>query len=108
MHPSVLPLERTLAMNTRLFLNGIDGIDDTMALERPKEGTNHVAFLALHMLDARYFLLHAAGVELSFQRSSLVGSRNSCGLYSSHRQTAAARRAEVELLDTLPAHRQQD
>ncbi len=25
MHPSVLPLERTLAMNTRLFLNGLDG-----------------------------------------------------------------------------------
>ena len=35
-----------------------------MALERPKEGTNHVAFLALHMLDARYFLLRMAGIDL--------------------------------------------
>ena len=57
MHPSVLPLARTLDMNTRLFLKCLDGVDDTMALERPKEGTNHVAFLALHMLDARYFIL---------------------------------------------------
>ena len=64
MLPSVLPLEHTLDMNTRLLLNRLHGVDDSMALERSKEGTNHVAFLALHMLDARYFLLRTAGVEL--------------------------------------------
>ena len=26
MHPSILPLERTLDMNTRLFLNCLDGV----------------------------------------------------------------------------------
>ena len=93
MHPSVLPLERTLDMNTRLLLNCLDGVDDTMALERPKEGTNHVAFLALHMLDARYFLLRTAGVELDCPFKDLLEGKKGVDDFEAYPALAEVRDA---------------
>lgn len=62
-HPSVVPLKRTLDLNTRLFLSCIDGVRDEAALERPGGRTNHIAFLAVHLLDARCYLARGAGLE---------------------------------------------
>jgi len=64
MHPSVSPLKRTLELNTRLFLNCLDGVTDAMALKRPSAETNHVAFVAVHVLDARYYLARAVGLTI--------------------------------------------
>lgn len=63
MTPSIEPLKRTLDLNTRLFLNALDGIDEKMARQRPNESTNHVAFLACHLVDARHYLARALGLE---------------------------------------------
>ena len=101
MHPSVLPLERTLDMNTRLFLNCLDGVDDTMALERPKEGTNHVAFLALHMLDARYFLLRTARVELDCPFKDLLEGKKGVDDIEAYPTLAEVRDAWADVSEKL-------
>ena len=101
MHPSVLPLERTLDMNTRLFLNCLDGVDDTMALERPKEGTNHVAFLALHMLDARYFLLRTAGVEFDCPFKDLLEGKKGVDDFEAFPALAEVRDAWADVSEKL-------
>jgi uncharacterized damage-inducible protein DinB len=56
MHPSVAPLHRTLRLNTRLYLNCLEGVDDQAARRRPNEHTNSLAFVALHLVDSRHFL----------------------------------------------------
>jgi len=62
MHPSLAPLKRTLELNARLVPNCLDGVSDELATRRPSAGTNHIAFVALHILDARYYLAAALGV----------------------------------------------
>lgn len=64
MHASVLPLKRTLDLNTRLFVNCLDGVSDEMALKRSEGSNNPMAFLAVHVLDARYYLARSAGLEI--------------------------------------------
>ncbi len=46
MNDALVPLVRTLDLNTRLFLNALDGVDDKIATSRPNESTNHIAFVA--------------------------------------------------------------
>ncbi len=55
--------EKTLLLNTRLFDNCLHGVDDDTARRRPNEHTNHMAFLACHLVDARYFLAKLLGSE---------------------------------------------
>jgi uncharacterized damage-inducible protein DinB len=61
-NPVVQPLARTLELNTRLLLNALDGVDDEAARKRPDDRTNHIAFLACHLVDARHFLARAIGL----------------------------------------------
>jgi uncharacterized damage-inducible protein DinB len=62
MNPAVSPLKHTLDLNTRLVLNALEGIDDDMARTRPNGHTNHVAFLACHLVDSRHYLAKALGL----------------------------------------------
>lgn len=62
MNPAVTPLKRTLDLNTRLLLNALEGVDDEKARTRPNGTTNHVAFLACHLVDARHYLARALGL----------------------------------------------
>lgn len=61
---NVMPLKRTLDLNTRLLVNALDGISDEEATRRPNDVTNHIAFLAAHVLDARYFMAREVGLGL--------------------------------------------
>lgn len=61
MNPVVRPLVQTLELNTRLLLNALDGIDEEAARKRPNERTNHVLFLACHLVDARHYLARSLG-----------------------------------------------
>ena len=61
MHPLMAAHEKTLLLNTRLFENCLDGVDDATACRRPNEHTNHMAFLACHLVDGRYFLAKLLG-----------------------------------------------
>lgn len=51
------------ALNTRLLQNGFDGLDEAASLRRPNDQTNHAAFIALHLIDARYYLAGLVGLD---------------------------------------------
>lgn len=57
------PFGGALARNTRLFLNCLEGLTDVEAAARPNERTNSLAFVALHLVDVRFYLAGFLGVE---------------------------------------------
>ncbi|MEE9180602.1 MAG: DinB family protein [Vicinamibacteria bacterium] len=75
MNDALVPLVRTLDLNTRLFLNALDGVDDKIATSRPNESTNHIAFVACHLVDARHYLGNAVGRESISPFKELEGAR---------------------------------
>jgi uncharacterized damage-inducible protein DinB len=60
---AIAPLHEMAKLNTRLFLNCLDGVDDAMARKRPNADTNSIGFLACHILHARYYLASYVGLE---------------------------------------------
>ena len=54
----------TCRLNHRLLLACLDGMDDTAAQKVLAPDTNHAAFLVLHLIDARCFLLKMLGEEV--------------------------------------------
>lgn len=64
MELSIVPLQLMLDLNTRLFVNCLDGVDDATAQKRLEGATNNLAFTALHVADARYFVAGLLGVEV--------------------------------------------
>jgi uncharacterized damage-inducible protein DinB len=63
MDPRARPLAETLRLNTRLFLNCLHGVDDESGKIRVSDRTNHLTFIAVHVVDARDYLLGALGGE---------------------------------------------
>lgn len=57
-------MRRTFDLNTRLLLSALDGVDEATVLRRPAKDTNHIAFLACHLIDARHYLAGLLGLEL--------------------------------------------
>jgi uncharacterized damage-inducible protein DinB len=57
------PLYEIFKLNTRLFLNCLDGMDDDRASWRPTATTNSAAFLALHLVQTRHSLAALIGLE---------------------------------------------
>lgn len=53
-----------LKLNTRLFLNCLDGVSNDMAWTRPNERTNSIGFIALHLVDARYYIADYLDIDL--------------------------------------------
>jgi hypothetical protein len=62
MNPLIVSHFGTLKLNTRLFINCLDGVGDATAQQSPGDCTNNMTFLALHLLDARSFLARYLGV----------------------------------------------
>lgn len=63
MNPEIKPLLSLAKLNTRLFLNALDGVKKEQARKRPSDKTNNILFTVCHMLDARYFLANLLGVK---------------------------------------------
>jgi len=61
MHARLEPLHEIAVLNHRLFLNCLEDLDDAAARRRPSDDVNHIAFIALHVVDARYFLVRQMG-----------------------------------------------
>lgn len=61
MNARVVPVWEILKVNSRLVRNALSGVSREEAESRPNARTNHIAFLAVHLLDARYYLLKLAG-----------------------------------------------
>ena len=75
MNAALGPLCKTLNLNTRLFLSAVNGVDDTVAVTRPNAGTNHIAFISCHLVDARYYLATCAGSETQSPFKELENAR---------------------------------
>jgi len=65
MDPRVQPLAAILRLNTRLFLNCLDGLSDEMARVRHASGVNSATFIAAHVTDSRFFILKTLGGTLA-------------------------------------------
>jgi uncharacterized damage-inducible protein DinB len=65
MEPSVQPFYELLRLNTKLFANCLDGLDEETARTRVNGRTNNVAFITCHLVDARYFLASYLGAPAS-------------------------------------------
>src|SRR5512135_2317869 len=61
MDQRIAPLAEILRLNTRLFVNCLDGMTDDGAAVRPSASTNSAAFVAAHVAEARFFLLNMLG-----------------------------------------------
>jgi uncharacterized damage-inducible protein DinB len=59
----IAPLAEILRLNTVLFRNCLDGLNDQQAAVRPSNGTNSAAFIAAHLASSRFFLLKTLGVD---------------------------------------------
>jgi len=66
-----------LQLNTRLFLNCLADVDDETAAKRPGGEANSIAFIALHVLDARYYLASLVGHEQTNPYKELLDPVNS-------------------------------
>ncbi len=62
MNVRIEPLLVTLNLNGRLFANALAGVDDAVGTTRPNSNTNHMAFIACHLLDARHYLAEYTGL----------------------------------------------
>jgi len=56
-------ISELLRLNTLLFRNCLVGMTDEQSRRRPTPTTNHAAFVAAHVADARFFLLKVLGAE---------------------------------------------
>ncbi len=63
MEARTAPFADLLRLNTRLFRNCLDGLTEEQASQRPSSATNHAAFIAAHMADARFYLLEILGAK---------------------------------------------
>ena len=63
MNVQVAPLWEILALNSRLFHNCLADVDDASAQTRPGAVANNMAFIAVHVLDARAWMARYLGVE---------------------------------------------
>lgn len=97
MHPSVAPLHRTLRLNTRLYLNCLEGVDDDAARRRPDARTNSMAFIALHLVDSRHFLARMLGVEAHHPFAALLDAVRGIDELREVPPLAAVRAAWIEV-----------
>lgn len=57
-------LAEGLELNRRLLLHCFDGVDEAAALQRIDQRTNHMAFVACHLVDARFYLARLLGAPV--------------------------------------------
>ena len=55
-----------MRLNTRLFLNVLDGINDKQAKKRLNKMTNNIGFIAIHLSDARFYWCDYLGVKVKY------------------------------------------
>lgn len=72
MHPLVAPLHGLFRLHTRLYLNCLEGVDDHAARRRPDGRTNSLAFVAVHLVDARHFLAAYLAAEAANPFAALL------------------------------------
>jgi uncharacterized damage-inducible protein DinB len=74
MDPAVKPLLSLTRLNSELFLNVLDEVNEEQAKKRPGDRSNNIIFTVCHMLDARYFLANLLGVKAECPYKALFDS----------------------------------
>lgn len=64
MNDSLVPLYEQFKLNSRLFLNCLDGWKEDQARWRPSPDANSAAFIALHLVDSRHYIARIVGVAM--------------------------------------------
>jgi uncharacterized damage-inducible protein DinB len=77
MDTRLVPLADILRLNTRLFLNCLDEVDDAAGSRRISSATNSLAFVAVHVLDARAYLTKALGGDGTHAFTEMLSAVNS-------------------------------
>ncbi len=77
MQPSLSPLYEIFKINSRLFLNCLDGMDEDQARWRPSDATNSAGFIALHLVDSRYRFAAMIGLTLTSPFAAITEGRRS-------------------------------
>lgn len=107
MDTRIAPLADILRLNTVLFRNCLDGLNDQQAAVRPSNGTNSAAFIAAHLASSRFFLLKTLGVDERDPLSPYLDGRkgiDECAQLPSLREIDAAWTQGAHLLrDRLEA-----
>lgn len=74
MDTRIAPLSVILELNTRLFRNCLEGMDDDAGARRIDDRTNPPSFVAAHLLDARAYLARLLGLDAAHPyREELAG-----------------------------------
>lgn len=60
----IIPVNSLFYINTKLFINCMEGVTQELFLKRTDANINNIAFLASHLLDARFFMGSIAGLQL--------------------------------------------
>lgn len=64
MDPRLQGLTAQLSLQSKLFLNCLEGITDQDAAVRAGGTTNNMAFLAAHLVDSRHWLARVTGLTI--------------------------------------------
>ena len=71
------PLYEIFKLNSRLFLNCLDGLTDERAAWRANDDVNSAAFIALHLTDSRHFIARLMGLTLDNPFAAITKDRRS-------------------------------
>ena len=64
MDPRLTPLYDIFKLNSRLFLNCLEGMDEDQARWRPGAASNSAGFVAAHLVDSRRYSATVLGLSL--------------------------------------------
>lgn len=73
MERDLVPVAEILKLNSDLLLNAIVGVSEAHAAERVLPGTNSMAFIVAHVVDARHFALILLGRPAANPLTAILG-----------------------------------
>jgi uncharacterized damage-inducible protein DinB len=73
MERSLVPVAEIFDLNADLLLNCLEGVSEAQALERLLPGTNSMAFVAAHLVDARHFISRLLQRPIANPLESMLG-----------------------------------
>ena len=101
MDPRIAPFYAGYRMNTRLLFQLFEDVEEDLARERPEGRANSMEFLAMHLIEARSFLLGLLGnpVAAPFPELESIRSIDQLEAYPPLEEVLTAWRASGARLD---------
>lgn len=60
----IKPVDSIFFLNTKLFSNCLEGVTHEIYLNRMNDSSSSIAFIACHILDARFYTAGLSGIEI--------------------------------------------